>query len=137
MTDSLLTDRRFWRNAVERAVLTCAQTLAAELAVFQLADVRELKLHGLPWYAMISVAVLAALVSVLTTISKGALGNAGAGVALEPEDVAEPFAHDDAPLPPDIVSMQLIAPAARSDKTTVRNATKKPHGRPPGRDNSP
>jgi hypothetical protein len=123
MADSLLADKRFWCNATERSVLTCAQTLAAELAVFQIADVRELGLAGLPWYAMISVAVVAGLISLLSTMAKGSAGSAGSGVELAPEDVGESFAHDDAPLPPDVVSMQL--PPTRADKTTP-NKTRNP-----------
>lgn len=95
MADSLLADKRFWLNAAERAVLTFAQSLAAELAVFKVADIERLKLDGLPWYAMVSVAVVAALISLLTSIGKGSKGNSGSGTALKPEDVEEPFAHDD------------------------------------------
>lgn len=135
MADSLLADKRFWMNAAERSVLTGAQVMAAELAVFQVGDIRELGLDGLPWYAMVSVAVVAALASLLTTLGKGLGGRAGLGVALAPEDVKESFAHDDAPLPADVVSMQL-PPAARSEKT-VKGAVKKQNSRPPGRENSP
>lgn len=95
MADSLLADKRFWLNAAERAVLTFAQSLAAELAVFKIADIERLKLDGLPWYAMISVAVVASLISLLTSIGKGSKGSPGSGVGLKPEDVEEPFAHDD------------------------------------------
>lgn len=97
MTDSLLADKRFWINAIERSVLTFAQSLVAELAVFEVADIEEMKLDGLPWYAMISVAVVAALISLLTTIGKGSSGSAGSGVDLQAERVDEAFAHDDIP----------------------------------------
>ncbi len=97
MTHSLLADKRFWLNAGERAVLTFAQALAAQLAVFEVADIEEMKLDGLPWSAMVSVSVVASLISLLTTIGKGSAGSAGSGVDLAPEDVAEPFTHDGVP----------------------------------------
>lgn len=79
---SLLSDKRFWLASAERAVLTSAQTLAAELAVFSAVEVREKGLDGLPWYAMISVAVVAGLLSFLSSIGKGSSGSAGYKVEL-------------------------------------------------------
>lgn len=90
MTDSLLADKRFWLNAGERAVLTFAQALAAQLAVFEVADIEEMKLDGLPWSAMVSVSVVAAMISLLTTIGKGSAGSAGSGVDLAPGTEVEP-----------------------------------------------
>lgn len=117
MAHSLLSDKRLWLNAAERAVLTFAQALVAQLAVFQIADIENAKFHGLPWYAMISVALVAALISLLVTIIKGASGTAGAGVDLAPEDVDEPFAHDDFPAgAPEIAEPQPISPEARQSR---------------------
>jgi len=110
MADSLLADKRFWMTAAERAVLTFAQALAAQLAVFSIADIDSMRLHGLPWYAMISVSVVAALISVLTTIGKGSAGNAGAGVDLASERVEEPFAHNDIHVIDDHVASDDPAP---------------------------
>lgn len=97
MVDSLMADKRFWLNAAERAVLTFAQSLAAQLAVFEVVEIEEMKLSGLPWTAMLSVSAVAALISVLTTIGKGSAGIAGSGVDLQAERVEEPYAHDDFP----------------------------------------
>lgn len=80
---SLLGQKKFWLASVERAVLTFAQTLAAELAVFTTVEIKQLGLVGLPWNAMASVAVVAALVSLLTSIGKGARGSAGYQVTLK------------------------------------------------------
>jgi hypothetical protein len=99
MADSLLTDKRLWVTTAERAVLTFAQTLAAELAVFTTTDIEDVKLNGLPWWAMLSVAGVALIVSVLTSVAKGLGGTAGPGVDLRAERVEESFAHDDVPLP--------------------------------------
>lgn len=79
---SLLKDKRFWLASAERAVLTSAQTLAAELAVFSAVEIREKGLEGLPWYAMISVAVVAGVLSFLSSIGKGGSGSAGYKVEL-------------------------------------------------------
>lgn len=82
---SLLSNKRFWLASTERAALTLAQTLAAELAVFSAVEVREKGLDGLPWYAMISVAVVAGLLSFLSSIGKGSSGSAGYKVELSKE----------------------------------------------------
>ena len=99
MADSLLADKRFWLNAGERAVLTFAQVLAAQLAVFEVADIEQMKLDGLPWSAMVSVAAVAALISLLTTIGKGSAGSAGSGVDLTPEVEAPVAEVEEVPAP--------------------------------------
>lgn len=86
---SLLSDKRFWLTSVERAVLTSAQTFAAELAVFSAVEVKEKGLEGLPWYAMTSVAVVAGLLSFLSSIGKGSSGSAGYKVELSKDSTPE------------------------------------------------
>lgn len=125
MATSLLADKRFWACAAERAVLTFAQALVAELAVFKVADIERLKLHGLPWYAMISVAVIAALVSLLTTISKGVNGSAGTGVDLKAETVEEPYAHDDVPPAESIMEPDGDEEGPVEEKANKKDANKK------------
>ena len=83
---SLLSDKRFWLASTERAVLTMAQTFAAELAVFSAVEIREEGLDGLPWYPMISVAVVAGLLSFLASMGKGSSGSAGYQVTLREEE---------------------------------------------------
>ncbi|MFF9879997.1 holin, partial [Staphylococcus pasteuri] len=82
-----------------RAVLTFAQALAAQLAVFEVADIEQMKLDGLPWSAMVSVAAVAALISLLTTIGKGSAGSAGSGVDLAPEVEAPVVEAEEEPAP--------------------------------------
>ena len=60
----------FWKQAAEGAVVTGAATLAAELAVYHTDDIKKLGLTGLPWDEMGSVAVVAALLAVLTAVGK-------------------------------------------------------------------
>lgn len=86
---SLLSDKRFWLASTERAVLTMAQTFAAELAVFSAVEVREKGLDGLPWYPMISVAVVAGLLSFLISVGKGGSGSAGYQVTLREEETSK------------------------------------------------
>lgn len=82
---SILGDKRFWLTSGERSLMTLGQTMAAELAVFSTVEIREKGLEGLPWTAMISVAVVAALVSLCTSIGKGTAGKVGAQVVLRPK----------------------------------------------------
>lgn len=85
MADSLLAERNFWTNAAERAGLTLAQTLAAVIAVVWVADTENTQRDGMPWYAMVSIALMAALLSFLASIGKGSIGMAGGGVQLKAE----------------------------------------------------
>lgn len=125
---SLLNDRRFWLASAERAVLTVAQTFAAELAVFSVVEVREKGLDGLPWYPMISVAVVAGLLSFLISVGKGGSGSAGYQVTLreeEPPGVEEPrvgpeieeAAPETAPLPEEVPVVEEEPPQEAEKKT--------------------
>jgi hypothetical protein len=80
---SVLGDKKFWQAASEKSVMTFSQTLAAELVVFSVPDLRDQGLDGLPWTAMLTVAVIAALVSFLTSVGKGSVGVVGPGTVLE------------------------------------------------------
>lgn len=64
---SFLTSKVFWVDVVERAVKTFAQAAVAVLTsgVFGLLDV--------DWLTLVSVAGLAALVSVLTSVASGSV----------------------------------------------------------------
>ena len=62
---------RFWKDAVERALKTFAQTLIALLGVggFGIIDA--------PWLSSLSVAGLAALLSVLSSVASATVGEQG------------------------------------------------------------
>lgn len=67
---SALNDKLFWIDAVERSVKTVAQTIVALLT----AD-GVLGLFSVNWEEMLSVAGLAGLVSILTSIASAGSGN--------------------------------------------------------------
>lgn len=69
-TLSDLSSPDFWKQAAENAVVTGAASLAAQLAVFHTEEIQKLGLTGLPWDDMGSVAVVAALLAVLTAVGK-------------------------------------------------------------------
>lgn len=60
----------FWKDTFVRSALTFFQTLGGELAVFSAADIEKWGLDGLPWGVMGSVAIFAALTSVVTSVSR-------------------------------------------------------------------
>lgn len=62
---------RFWKDAIERALKTFAQTLIALLGVggFGIIDA--------PWLSSLSVAGLAALLSVLSSVASATVGDQG------------------------------------------------------------
>ena len=81
-------NRRFWIDAGERAVRTFAQALVAVLAAgFVVTD-------GAAWTQALLSAVLAALVSVLTSIAASGVGEQGSP-SLLPEAQTEPVDPDD------------------------------------------
>lgn len=67
----------FWRAVLERAVKTCAQSLAALLV----ADGTDLLTTD--WGGRLSVAGMASVVSVLTSLASSQLGDAGPSLAGE------------------------------------------------------
>lgn len=83
---SVLGDKKFWQAASEKAVMTFSQTMAAELVVFSVPDLRDKGLEGLPWVGMLTVAVIAAVVSLCTSVGKGSVGVVGPGTVLESAD---------------------------------------------------
>jgi len=68
---SVIADGRFWAAAVERAVFTGAQALAASIGVFSVEDISKLHINGLPWSAILSIAAVAMLGSFATSVAKG------------------------------------------------------------------
>lgn len=67
---SALNNKVFWYDTVERAVKTVAQTLVALLTADGVFD-----LFSVDWRQMLSVAGLAGLVSVLTSVASASSGN--------------------------------------------------------------
>jgi hypothetical protein len=75
---------RFWKDAVERALKTFAQTLIALLGVggFGIIDA--------PWFSSLSVAGLAALLSVLSSVASATVGEQGTASLVPPSATAAP-----------------------------------------------
>jgi hypothetical protein len=87
----MLTDPTFWRAAAERAVKTFAQSLAA-LLVADGTDVLSTD-----WGARLSVAAMAAVVSVLTSVGSAQVGDDGpslGGEVLAKDARVEPLSQD-------------------------------------------
>lgn len=80
----MLTDPTFWRAALERAVKTFAQSLAALLV----ADGTDVLTTD--WGGRLSVAAMAAVVSVLTSVASSGMGDGGP--SLGAETLSEPAA---------------------------------------------
>lgn len=76
MSQSIYLTAGFWRGTVERAVRTVAQTAAAALVVTATAGGG---LHSVDWVLLGSVAGLAGVLSVLTSLSAGAQSGTGPG----------------------------------------------------------
>lgn len=64
--------RKFWQNALERAIKTAAQTAVALLLVSTTTGVLDVD-----WQQTASVAALAAIVSVLTSVAGRDIGKPG------------------------------------------------------------
>ena len=77
----------FWRLAVERAVKTFAQTL---VALFSIGGVGLL---NAPWTAAFSAAGMAAVLSVLTSMSSEPMGERRSPSLVRPTEPAEPAAE--------------------------------------------
>lgn len=77
---SFLTEKVFWIDTVERAVKTFAQAAVAVLTsnVVGLLDV--------DFVTLASVAGLAAVISVLTSIASGQIGGSGASLVVDAEE---------------------------------------------------
>lgn len=67
----------FWRSAAERAIKTLAQSLIAILAVGQT------NILTVDWTQALAVAATATLLSVLTSIASGGVGNFGPSLTNE------------------------------------------------------
>lgn len=67
---SALTSRTFWADTTERAVKTIAQTLVAVLTASGVLDLLTVN-----WSDALSVAGLAGLISILTSIASSSTGN--------------------------------------------------------------
>lgn len=61
----------FWRDAIERAVKTAAQTAVALIGTGAVGIIE------VDWYNVLSVSIVAALVSVLTSVASDPLGEPG------------------------------------------------------------
>nr|DAV09906.1 MAG TPA: holin [Caudoviricetes sp.] len=68
---SALTSKSFWADAIERAVRTVAQSLLALLTV------NGISLYTIDWEKMLSAAVLAGAISLLTSIAASGSGDKG------------------------------------------------------------
>nr|DAE84611.1 MAG TPA: hypothetical protein [Bacteriophage sp.] len=68
---SALTSKSFWADAIERAVRTVAQSLLALLTV------NGISLYTIDWGKMLSAAVLAGAISLLTSIAASGSGDKG------------------------------------------------------------
>lgn len=75
----------FWKAAAERALKTVAQALIAVLAVGQTT------ILTVDWQQALAVAGTAGLLSILSSVASGSLGNYGPSLANE--TVAPPVAH--------------------------------------------
>lgn len=73
---NLFHDKDFWVDALERAIKTFCQTLAATLTV------STTEILNIDWTGALAVAGLAALVSVLTSVGSYKLGEEGTASAV-------------------------------------------------------
>lgn len=75
---------RFWKDAVERALKTFAQTLIALLGVggFGIIDA--------PWFSSLSVAGLAAVLSVLSSVASVTVGEQGTASLVPASETVAP-----------------------------------------------
>ena len=71
-----LSTRTFWTATAERAVKTLAQALLAALTVGQAAGAVGVDVLSVDWATAASLAVGAALLSVLTSVASGPVGPA-------------------------------------------------------------
>ena len=65
-----MVESRFWESVTERAVKTFAQSLLSFLAVGGFASVQ-----GVPWVPAVGAALMASLLSVLTSIASAGTGD--------------------------------------------------------------
>jgi len=79
---SYLTSRAFWLATVERAVKTFAQTFLAALTIGQTAGSLGLDIRTIDWTTSLSLAVGATLLSVLTSLGSGTIGERNTPSAL-------------------------------------------------------
>lgn len=77
-----LTSKDFWKAALERAVKTFAQTLAAAITVTGVAGILDVA-----WPAALSASALASLLSVLTSVASDA-ATGGTGPSLTTEEIS-------------------------------------------------
>lgn len=68
---SVLTSKAFWADAIERAVRTVAQSTLALLTV------DGANIYNLNWSGIVSAALLAGLISLLTSVAASNAGDKG------------------------------------------------------------
>ena len=100
-------DINFWKASAERAVKTFAQALVA------LAGVEMVGIHAVDWPEMLSVAAMAALLSVLTSVASANFGK-NPGPSLSDEST-----H------PDTIVMEVEVPVEVEKKPAARKAPAK------------
>jgi hypothetical protein len=71
---SYLSTRVFWLATAERAVKTFAQALLAALTIAQTAGTLGVDVLNVNWATAVSLAIGAAILSVLTSVSSGPVG---------------------------------------------------------------
>lgn len=68
----MFTNKTFWKDTVERAIKTCAQSMVAVMTA------GATGVLDVDWVNALSVSLLATLVSVLTSIGSGTVGDQSA-----------------------------------------------------------
>ena len=112
MTRQGITTHQFWAAALERAVKTAAQAATA------LIGTGAVGVTSLDWAQIGSVALIAAVVSLLTSLASDRIGDPGPSLVGEYAQPAEP--PTPAPWPPPVVPFGDPLPAAVDDDELAR-----------------